>query len=780
LGGRGGRGRILAATTVVLLLAVVGITQLRTSPASELLVGSDTTAGQAARKLAATFGQEPIVLAVEGDLRTAVLAAPNLLELLRIEGRLAQVRGVRAVYGPATFINQAVVQSETILRRELGAIAVRARAARSEDERTRILGAQASRYRDLLAQFGSVGFPALDNRNFVLQLVFGAGQEPKDRFQWLFPTRERAVVLVRPDPGLRGEDVLELEDDLRRVVGAARLRNATVRVGGLPLLAAGLERSTRQEVLRLAPVAVGAMLLLLLVVLRRRRGRLLALGLALGGTTLALGLSWPLGLGLTTATVAAMPVVLGLALDFAVQLQAAHWRARGEGLAPDVAAGRARADVGPTLMLAAVTMSVGFLVLLLSPVPLLDRLGVFLALGTVSSVGVVLVAGPPVLARFDRGAFAEVRLPDRLSRAAVRASPAALAVLIGVATAGIAFSGLTRLQLDLALLAPKDLPQLQDVEALQRSLGTSGTISVAVTADDVTAPAVLGYINSVGQEVRRRAPSLRPGPNLAELVTGGESRAPRSREEVDEVLGLLPRYFVDAVVSRDRRTAELTFGVPFVSIAEQGELVDAVRRALRGPPEGVQATTAGLVASATQSSASLEDARPDLLLIAAAATMLLLLLAWRDARRVAAVMIAPMLAAGLSAIVLLVADVELSPLGAALEPLVLAVGLEFALLLELGFRRARQAGATPAEARGRCLERIGGPVALSAGTVGLGFACLAASRPPLLQQFGWLVTFELAVCLAVALVATPLVCFQLDPGRRTMRPETQGARRAAA
>ncbi len=615
-----------------------------------------------------------------------------------------------------------------------------------------------------MVRLGSVGLPSLTNQSYVNGVVFGTGVEPKQRFRWLFPDAEHALIIVRPEPGLGESATLALGRRVESLAKAAKFDGVRTSVGGFPLLAAALERETRSEILRLGPIAVAAMLILLLLTLRRRRGRFVPLALALGGTLLAAGLSWPLGLGLSVSTVAALPVVLGLALDFAVQLQARFWHERHAGLAPEAAALRARAEVGPTLVLAAGAMSIGFLVLVATSVPLLDRLGAFLALGTVTSVALVLLVGPALLVQLDRGLVAPLALPERTLLSGFHVQPAVFALLAGLALGGLALSGGTRLETDLQTLAPAGLAELKGVEDLQRDLGTSGQVRVAVRAADVTDPAVVTWMGQVRDRALQADPRLAPGSNLADLVLAGGASAAIDREAVDGVLRLLPRYFTDAIISRDRKVAELSFGIPLVSVAEQGRIVDGIRAATADAPSGTSVTATGLVTAAAASTDALESTRPGLLLLAAALIAGVLFAVWRDLRRVAIVLAPALLAAGLVALVLLVTGLRLSPLGAALEPLVLAVGLEFGMLLDMRYRQARRDGLSPERARAESTREIVPAVLLSASTVAVGFGVLVASRLPLLSQLGWLVALELVLSVVVAIAVVPALAERLDRG----------------
>lgn len=780
--------RTLGIAGVVLVLAALAASRLDATPASDLLVGSGSGEGQAAEVLDERFGEEPIVVALEADLRS-IMAPQALVGLLRLEGEIGALEGVAAVYGPATFVNQTIIQFERLVERELGGAAEKAKAAAdgarrealrrgrsreradkiAEETREIALGVKASEYKELLVRIGAVGAPSLTNPEFTGALVFGGGVEPKERFRWLFPDAQHATILVRPQGGHGEDETLALGDRIRDLVEEAQLHGIDTKVAGYPLLAAELERETRAELIRLAPVAIVAMLLLLLISLRRRRGRFVSLGLAVAGSLVAVGLSWPLGLGLSVATVAALPVILGLGLDFAVQLQARYWHERHGGRRAIDAARAARDAVSRTLILAAGAMSVAFLTLVLTDVPLLDRLGIVLALGTVCVLAAALLVGPALLVALDRGPVRPLALDRRVPLLRWTPRPVVLAVAAGLAAGGLAVSGETHLQTDLPELAPAGMSELEATEQLQEALGTSGQVRIAIEGPDVTDPQVVRWLADARARILEEMPALRSGPALSDLVIANGDPAAVDRAAVDRILELLPRYFVDAVLARDRTVAELSFGVPLVPVVQQQEIVGRIRDELREPPRGVEVHVAGLIAAAASSAQDLEGARPDLLLIATALVAFILFAFWRDAARVAIVLAPAVLAAGLAALVLAIVGLDLSPLGAALEPLVLAVGLEFGMLLDMRYREARAAGRSPSRAREESTREIGGAVALSAGTVAAGFAVLVASRLPLLSQLGWLVALELALCLLAALLVVPALSERRDVMRATPR-----------
>ena len=85
------------------------------------------------------------------------------------------------------------------------------------------------------------------------------------------------------------------------------------------------------------------------------------------------------------ASIAVLPVLIGLAVDYAIQFQA---RVAGGATAPGRRRPSARvarrARGAPTIATAALATAAGFLVLLLSPVPMVRGFGVLLVVGIAS------------------------------------------------------------------------------------------------------------------------------------------------------------------------------------------------------------------------------------------------------------------------------------------------------------------------------------------------------------------------------------------------------------
>jgi predicted RND superfamily exporter protein len=230
-----------------------------------------------------------------------------------------------------------------------------------------------------------------------------------------------------------------------------------------------------------------------------------------------------------------------------------------------------------------------------------------------------------------------------------------------------------------------------------------------------------------------------------------------SQRLIDGLLGVIPPYFSQGVITSDRRVATLAFGIRLMSLDEQQQLIEQMRSSLH-PPAGVHATLVGLPVLAAASGSQVADPwrRLETLLVGLAAVALVLLLAFRGDRRRALVPLVPIvLASGWSALILFAVRVPLNPMSVTLGALVIAISTEFSVLLSERHRQERLAGYDTIEALRRSYRRTGAAVAASGATATMGFGVLVLSEITMLRDFGLVTLIDLSVSLVGVLLALP-------------------------
>ncbi len=868
---------VLATVAVLAIIATALAVQLKPDAGTDTLVGKDTEAYAATQTYRERFGDDPIIVLVRGSL-TRLLLSQDLERLTGLEGcisgnvpagatppggpngpcgRLQSIAPVRVVFGPGTFIGEAARQLGAGLARRVQATQQEAKAAAdrarkaalrrgSSRARANRLAAQASQavFADfqtetiaLAARYGLTSVPRIDDPNFVSTLVFDATRAPgtpKRRFAYLFPAKgngvgRTALVQVRLNAGLDDAQRAEAIRLIRAAVAMAQFKprnGATYAVTGAPVVVADLTDSISgsMKVLLVAALLVMAGTLALVFTSRLR---LLPLGVALAASGLTFGVLKLSGASLTMASVAVLPVLIGLAVDYAIQLQSRISEEREGGdepLGAGAAARRAALLGAPTIAAAAAATAAGFAVLALSPVPMVRGFGILLVVGIAIAFACALVAGtaaivlagatmpPRRLARIGAGLMPSLRgarelITDnplarvarpRARRAgeqslafAIRQPARVLAIAAVIAVAGWALDTQTRVESDIQKLVPADLPGLRDLNALQQATGVGASVDVVIEADDLTRPEVLDWMIDYQTAILKRygyssergcgQAELCPAFSLPALFSTESSR--RSSADIRGLLDAVPAYFSESVITRDRRTATLAFGLRLMPLDRQKRVMDAMRRELQdGRPDGVRARIAGLPVLASEANAEVSSSLRRLLTLLAAlgAVALVLLAAFRSASRALIPLVPIALATGWSAFILFALRIPLNPMSVTLGALVIAISTEFSVLLAERYRQERERGHEPAQALERTYRSTGAAVLASGVTAIAGFAVLVLSDIRMLRDFGFVTVIDLTVSLLGVLVVLPAVLLLAERHALLRRPAPRGAARVVA
>jgi hydrophobe/amphiphile efflux-3 (HAE3) family protein len=188
----------------------------------------------------------------------------------------------------------------------------------------------------------------------------------------------------------------------------------TYTVTGVPVVTNDLARTISGSIARLL-IAVLLVMAVTLLVVFRNRPRLLPLAIALAAAGITFGLLAVLGATLTLASIAVLPILIGLAVDYGIQFQARAQEARTSArsadqppLSAERAVAQAAGRAAPTIATAALATATGFLVLLLSPVPMVQGFGLLLVAGIAVALTCALSAGSAALVLSERRGHARV------------------------------------------------------------------------------------------------------------------------------------------------------------------------------------------------------------------------------------------------------------------------------------------------------------------------------------------------------------------------------------
>jgi hypothetical protein len=867
---------VIVAAVLLTLIGAIAALRLEANRSPSSLVDKGSTTYAQTQAFYDRFGDEPVEILVKGDLRQLLLTS-NLGKLLALESCLSgKARGgqvfnnqpapapcadIRAldpsavVFGPATFLNQFAITANKLYQQEAQAATERARQAAQQaaakakqqgESQAQQQQAALSAYQGVLQQFqaqalqlavryGQQGPPRLNDPRYVESVICDPslpGCQPKARLAAIVPSPRAALISVRLRPGLsdaqRAEAISLFRQatqdpafDLKRFSSFGPTHPRYV-VSGVPVVFEGLAQELSTQIFILLAAALAAMVITLALVFHSPL-RLLPLGIALGAAGITFGFLSLVGGSLTMASIAVLPVLIGLSVDYAIQFQARFLEALRGGSSPPRAAVEAAARGGPVIATAGLATAAGFLVLVLSPIPMVRGFALLLVLGIAVAFALALTVGLSVLSllrpadprrtegprgpswwvagrrRVSEPVRPATAVAGRVGAGAARAGRRALAVSIAAPGRVLAVAALlaaagwgvgTQIPVisDIRELVPRNLPALHDVDQLENATGVSGLTYVTVTAPDLTDPKVISWMHDFEQRVLARhgyvgsSPSCRspqteicPEISLPDFLYGDSQSVP-SRSSIRTDLRLLPHYVSQAMVTTDPKTGNpgntgvITFGIKVMPFDQQEALIDDIRSQINppgggaAPPPGVRAEVLGLPVLAADANSALSGSRYLVTLAGLLAVALVLVAVYRSARRALVPLIPIVLATGWSSLILWITGVPLNPMSATLGALVIAIATEFSVLLSARYYEERAAGGSLGDALRRAFARTGAAVAASGVTAIAGFAVLVFTDIRMLRDFGLVTVFDLGVALVGVLLVLPAALVWAEGG----------------
>lgn len=833
-------GRVLALATrapratlgLLVVLAVAGGLAGVLVPVDgrlDRLAPSGSSAAKAGETERASFGGDAALIVIRGDMVKTLTSEADRLRVGGLEGCLAgivdpatkkgpcyeikRLGAVKSVDGPVTYLNSAIAQiGDTIDQRREQIMQAAAAAQQSAEAQAKKDGKSSAEASELgstarnyvlvqsLAQVNdyakSLGLSGLNDDvsirsdAFAKRVLFAKDKGkygPKRRLAALIPNRETAIIQVRLKPDLsaaqRAEVTEALKDVMTNKAFGLGLTGATLEFTGLAPATQTLSNAIRTSALALGGAALFVMAAVLLLArrLKRRLLPVLVAAAVLGTAILALAIPER---ALSLAVVVALPILVGLAVDQAVQAQLRLER-------------RMNAAALRTLVIAGAAAAASALALLASPFGVVRTVSITLAAAILLSIVVAAAASAAAISLAKKRATAVIgdesapessiraaareadalvansapvrgtlsaarSITDLAARITPRAAVGIIAAAVAVAIAGAALGSKATVETNLTALVPASSTGAKQLESLRQQTGASSAVSLVLTTkpENVGNPDLWRYLVAAQRQVAAGGDGRCDGERLCNPLpldelfgTKVDGKLPTDAQ-IEVALSVLPSSLSRSLIDPDKGVISIPFGIGTLDAVKQRQLVSQLDRIADAAPNGTSASVAGLPAVVAASATSLESPERRLALAALAILLpgIVLLVTLRSLRRTVVALVPPLLALGWSELAMWLLGVPRTPLTAALGVLVAAVAVEFSVLLGERYAALRRVGLPKDRAITATLRETGGAVAISAGATIAGFAVLGLASIPVISEFGIATAVDLALVL-VALVA---------------------------
>jgi hydrophobe/amphiphile efflux-3 (HAE3) family protein len=783
----------VVAVVVVTLALGVGVTRLDFATGQDSYLDPDSQTATDNRAYQQLFGGETmIVLFTVPDDKTLAdfFVSDNIAQLNEMEATLlADDEVVHSVVSPV-----ALLQWTNDLVAKGTALQILGRAGErdpSEDSKALRAADQAL----TLARVAAAGEQSLDNPGWVHFLLFdnsgfslaadGSVQGPADddlqvrkALRAFMPDSRHAVFGAVLTGNAPLDALADGSSAVKQALEGRTFENAEVVVTGTPTFLTDINDYLQGGMLTLGGIAVLVMVVILVVAFKVR-WRLLPLAGMVVGVVWGFGAFGFTGTDLSLVTIAGLPILIGLGIEFSIQMQnrIEEQRALDAGGDPF---GVSAHHLGPPMLAATLAAVAAFLTMKISRVPMVQEFGVLLSIGIVALLlaGVVLPTAmigarerrsPTTAAPRETWVEATVHRLGSLPRAAVLP----LVVLaVAVPVVGLALEDGARIESDPVNWANQGSTSIRNARTLESETGFSSTLGVLVQAD----PQVAGngvFTDQMGAfQFDLVTASLADNSELAQAsslattvgwlieVPGATPLAPTGLDML-QAYEMAPTTLQQLMVADDGNAAQVLFQVGPSSLEERAAVLDRVDAMIADPGEGAllprnaTVTSGGLAVVGVGLLENITANRAQLTIVALLLVAAFLVLRYRDLARGLLTMVPVCLAVGTSAVLVRVLGITLSPLTTVSGPLVVATCAEFSVLLIDRYAEERARGLDPDTSNRVAAARTGRAFFTSALTTLGGFAVLMFSSLPLLSDFGMVVTVNIAVALLAALVVVP-------------------------
>jgi uncharacterized protein len=587
--------------------------------------------------------------------------------------------------------------------------------------------------------------------------------------------------VVVPAGNLSSDQSLATSHDIENYFTTNTLQNVNVTTVGYSLVTENISSSMKSNLLILLGLAVLVMIIVLFV-LFRVRWRLLSLLMVGIGALWTFGFMGYVSIPITMATMAVLPVLIGLGIDYPIQFHNRYQEEIARSNSVTQAITNSFIKMLPAVGIALLATAVGFGTLYISRVPMIRDFGIILVVGVVFCYLIALFLlysivflGDKRVAIAKLGQIAQTasgrieRLLSRLTGYSLKYPLAIFLIAVVLGIAGGVADHWVPSNTDFQKLIPQNLPALQNIRNLNNLLGIGGQISFMVDADNVTSLPVLSELKTFEEKEIALHPELiyanSPTVFIRQVAPGGIA----TQAQVDQTVANTPAPLLKQLISADRKMASLSFGTKYIPLDQVHNLLEIIRQDSQNL-DGIHIAPVGSTALSAASIDSVIGTRTLMDGLCLGAIFIILLLVYRRFARSFFIIVSIGLVIGWSSLIMFVFGIPLNPLTAVLGVITTAIGAEFMVLLTSRYEEEKSKGELPRQAMLTTVAKMGRAIVTTGITTLGGFGVLIASNFVMIRDFGIVTVIGIFLCLISALVLLPPLMVWWDERKLLRHP----------
>jgi hydrophobe/amphiphile efflux-3 (HAE3) family protein len=714
-------GLVLGVLIAMVLVSLVGMTFVTMATGTDTYLNKDTERGMLLDKYTNTFQSNSIMLLVEAD---DVLNPDVLAYMDRLQG---DVTSQRYVTGASSIVDMVKAQNGGVLP-------------------------------------GSYAEISMARENI-----------PPELFSRYVPSNLMTIGVVTIEPGLSQDVQTTIITNLESVVA---LSNPPPGVNVVVTGSAAFQQQMSQEMgTSMGTLIVAAMVLMVIAVgilFSHVRYRFLSVVIVGCGLILTFGIIGFANMPISMVTIGAFPVLIGIGIDYAIQFHARFDEEARRSPLPE-AVRTTVTKAGPSVLYAMLSTSMGFIAMLISPVPMIGGFGLVCVIGVMCCYLFALIAVPTVgiLLKYRPKANSETEgksgkknkiehYNEAIGKVSEKVAKNAIPVLIICAL--VAFIGF---QMDSEIVintnedtfVPKDMPAIINLNKVSRTMGSTSSLPIFVRGDNVLSLDTIEWMYGFQQYEAVHNDKIIGSQSIATYLAqynGGE--LPRTDTELRQVLDRIPQETKDRYISGNSE-AVIEFSMVEMEMEVAESNVNNIKKDLEWnqAPPGVTATLTGTSEMFTTLINDLSQGKTQMTALAFGLIFLFLLLIYRKFGRAVTPIIPIMMIVGWNGLIMYLLGIDYTPLTATLGSMTIGVASEYTILIMERVYEERARGKELFAAIRTGVSQIGTAITVSGLTTVFGFAALTISSFNIISNFGVVTVITVGFSLIGAIIVMPAI-----------------------
>ena len=669
--------------------------------------------------------------------------------------------------------NSQVAQNQAV---QAQALTKKLNAAQQKQVQTYAMSLLNAKQQGQLAQKTIKMLPKIQDmhNSLIKDLIYSDNGNVPSQLQQLLPQNGKHVLIslttsAKSDMNMNQTQGSQIKQLLKK--HGLNKGNYQAAIAGAPAIAGTVGSQMTKSMMIMLVAAVIIMIVILLLVFPVRR-RLMPLFVVLVGMIWTFGFMGWAGVDLTMATMATLPILIGLGTDFGVQfINRYEEEFKKNGYNSEKAVTETFGHSGSAVAIATIVMILSFLTMMISKAPMLKGFGLTLAIGVLVCYIVESLIIFAYLSLRDTNVDANsCKSKDleqswlnkhlgQLSSWVMKHATVVLSIGVVLGGLGFFFEHQVKLETDMLKMIPQDLPALQQNKKLEKLVGSTTNLTYLVNSDDVRSKGTLQKINDFAQkEQNKHGHDILDATSITDSLSSSQLKG--SQREITKNINNMPNIMKSTLVSENNKHATISFKInPNLNTQKALKLMNGITSDAKKLPGSIQISPAGSSAMLYEGIHNISASRSAIMIAGLVIIFVVLLLVYRHLHYAIYPLLPIAIVLGLSPLTLKLLGISYNPVTIALSSLVLGIGTEFTILVLERYIEERQRGQENEGAIKTALSSVGQAITASGLTVVAGFSTLLFVNFPVLKDFGLITVLDTAYALIATLTILPAIIY---------------------